>query len=102
MQKNISARNIATATSFLEIDDADLREFTELILDIARLKPRKRRRWKCLHENHPDVLERVKRNPNFDWLVDMAGVDGAWPEEHDEYEYALLEFDADSHDELPF
>ena len=68
----------------LEIDDPELHEIVELVLEIASLKSHKRRRWKWLHENRPEILDRIKANPNFDWLVDMAMVDGAWPDEYDQ------------------
>ena len=86
MQSNISERNVSTARLFLEIDDPDLHEIVELVLDIARLKPHKRRRGKWLNENHPEILVRVKANPKFDWLVDLASVDGAWPDELDHFD----------------
>ena len=97
MQSNISERNVSTARLLLEIDDPDLHEIVELVLDIARLKPHKRRRWKWLHENHPEILDRVKANPNFDWLVDLASVDGAWPDDleqfndHDQAEFQEMD-----------
>ena len=86
LQRNISERNVSTAKLLFEIDDLDLREFVELVLDIARLKPHKRRRWKWLHEHCPEILDRVRANPNFDWLVDLASVDGAWPDDLDQFD----------------
>lgn len=91
-QKNISERNIATLGSFLEIDDPDLHEYVELTLEIARLKPRKRRRWKWLREKYPDLLARIEANANFDWLID----EGAF--ERDEWDglESLLDMDVDN------
>jgi len=36
----------------------DVRHLAELVLDIARVKPQKRRRWKFLARNHFDLFVR--------------------------------------------
>jgi hypothetical protein len=82
-QRNISENNIKTIESFLEINHEDLHEFAQLVLEIARFKPHKRRRWRWLAEHHPKILQNVEQNENLDWLVDEASVDGAWPKDEE-------------------
>ena len=76
-QKNISAANIETIRSFQHLDDPKLREFTDLVLEIALVKPRKRRRWMSLAEKHPEIMQRVRASPSFDWILDEADLEGS-------------------------
>lgn len=103
VQRCISVGNIATLTSFLKIDNAELRELTQLVLDIARVKPHSRRRFRFLKEHHPELLNRILEMPALEWLVDTAYAEGwlPWPDDEEE-EFLLgpdddeeLEFDED-------
>jgi hypothetical protein len=39
---------------------SEVKELALLILEVARVKPHKRRRWKFLELNHPELFERLK------------------------------------------
>ena len=85
-QSNISAGNVETIHLMSDIDDEQFRSFLELVQEIARLHPRKRRRWKWLRRNHPDVLDRICQDEHFYWLRDLASVDGSWESDDMDYE----------------
>jgi len=71
LQSNISAGNIKTMTSMRDIDDEAFRSVLDLVQEIARLHPRKRRRWKWLRKNQPELYDRIRHNETFDWLRDL-------------------------------
>jgi len=54
-QHSISQRNIERLEALTESPDADVAELARLVLDVARLRPFKKRRWKYLAENHPGI-----------------------------------------------
>lgn len=56
-QSNISQKNIARLNGLVSIDDAIFQKLRLLILEIAQLAPRKRRRWKLVASNRRDLLE---------------------------------------------
>lgn len=56
-QSNISQKNIARLKSFASIDDATFQKLRVLILEIAQLAPRRRRRWKLVASNRRDLLQ---------------------------------------------
>jgi len=58
-QSNISAKNIARLKALVSIADSNFQLMRELILDIALIAPRKRRRWKILREQRIEVLQRA-------------------------------------------
>ena len=62
------------------------------MLEIALVKPRKRRRWKWLAENHPEIMQRVRESPSFDWILDEADLEGSYSEEADEQFEIFPEF----------
>jgi hypothetical protein len=41
-------------------DSSEVKDLALLILEIARVKPHKRRRWKFLAQNHPELFQRLK------------------------------------------
>jgi hypothetical protein len=69
-QSNISAGNIKTMDSMHDIDDEPFSRFLELVREIARVRPFKRRRWKHLRQNYPDLWNRIRQNEHFDWLLE--------------------------------
>jgi len=58
-QTNISARNIARLESLSSIKDAAFQKFRRLVLEIARVRPRKRQRWKNVRREYPDLYRKV-------------------------------------------
>ena len=59
-QSNISAKNIARLEILMHHNDNEVKRLAALVLDIARVKPHKRRRWKFLAQNHPVLFARLK------------------------------------------
>jgi hypothetical protein len=59
-QSNISPKNIARLEILAQHASSEVKELALLILEVARVKPHKRRRWKFLELNHPELFERLK------------------------------------------
>ena len=59
-QSNISAKNIARLEILSHNKDNEVKRSAALVLDIARVKPHKRRRWKFLAQNHPVLFACLK------------------------------------------
>jgi hypothetical protein len=59
-QSNISPRNVARLDILIRHGDSEITELAGLVLDVARVKPHKKRRWKFLAQNHPTLLKRLK------------------------------------------
>ncbi|MBT3288690.1 MAG: hypothetical protein HN849_08100 [Victivallales bacterium] len=57
-QKNISEKNIARLVELTAHEDPDLREHAEALLDIARVHPRRKKRWKRLVETQCHLVHR--------------------------------------------
>jgi len=58
-QTNISAKNIARLEALASIDDDEFQELRMLVLEIARVRPRKRKRWKNIWREHRHLYRRV-------------------------------------------
>ena len=58
-QTNISAKNIARLESLASIEDPDFQELRTLVLEIARVRPQKRKRWKNVWLERPDLYRKV-------------------------------------------
>lgn len=56
-QSNISKKNIARLKALDAIDDATFQKLRLLILEIAQMAPRRRRRWKLVAANRRDLLQ---------------------------------------------
>ena len=59
-QSNISPKNIARLEALAQHASSEVKEIALLILEVARVKPHKRRRWKFLEQNHPELFQRLK------------------------------------------
>ena len=55
-QSNVSQKNIARLKSLASINDATFQSLRALILEIAQLAPRRRRRWKIVATRRRDLL----------------------------------------------
>jgi hypothetical protein len=59
-QSNISPKNIARLEALARHANSEIKDLALLILEVARVKPHKRRRWRFLEQNHPDLFQRLK------------------------------------------
>jgi hypothetical protein len=75
MQSNISAKNIERLKELASIEDAEFRNLRTLVLEIATVLPRKRRRWKLLRLNHSKLYEQIVDSGLFDDLLDEYSFD---------------------------
>lgn len=117
-QKNISAKNIARLRDLCESPDEDVRRRAEIILEVALIKPHRRKRRRYLYENRPDIFARLVEEYLFvEWGEDEeadyhpgveewagAGAPGGGSVANQEAieEIAAEPFENGSYDELPF
>ena len=59
-QSLISPKNIARLEVLTQHGGGEVRELAKLLLEVARLTPHKRRRWKILAQKDPILLSKVK------------------------------------------
>jgi hypothetical protein len=59
-QSNISSKNIARLEILAQHTSSEIKDLAILILEVARVKPHKRRRWKFLAQNHSELFLRLK------------------------------------------
>jgi hypothetical protein len=59
-QSNISGKNIARLEILAQHASSEVKDLALLILEVARVKPHKRRRWKFLEQNHSALFLRLK------------------------------------------
>ena len=59
-QSHISPKNIARLEVLTQHCSGEVRELAKLLLEVARLTPHKRRRWKILAQKDPILLSKVK------------------------------------------
>jgi hypothetical protein len=60
-QRNISEKNVAHLKELCSFPDADIRETAEVLLEVARIKPHKRKRLGYLARRAPDLLTRLEQ-----------------------------------------
>ena len=66
-QSHISEKNVARLKVLVSSTNAHSADLADLVLQIAVLKPHKKRRMKILAEKRPDLLQRV-----YDMGLDLA------------------------------
>jgi hypothetical protein len=59
-QSNISSKNIARLEILAQHASSEVKNLALLVLEVARVKPHKRRRWKFLAQNHSELFLRLK------------------------------------------
>lgn len=59
-QSQISERNIKRLETLRASDDAQVAELAEIVLEVARVKPYKKRRLKVLARERRDLLQRLE------------------------------------------
>ena len=70
-QSNISGKNIARLKTLTQETDTEVRELASLVLEIALVHPRKRRRWKFLARQRRDLFKRMKAIFGQEWFEDL-------------------------------
>ena len=58
-QRNISDKNISRLKSLLRSPNQEVHQKAELLLAVARIAPRKRKRWGLLARQEPELLNRL-------------------------------------------
>ena len=58
-QRNISDKNISRLKSLLRSPNQEVHRNAELVLAVARIAPRKRKRWGLLARQEPELLNRL-------------------------------------------
>ena len=58
-QSNISRKNIARLEVLAQHESSEVKDLALLILEVARVKTHKRRRWKFLAAKHPELFLRL-------------------------------------------
>ena len=69
-QSNISTKNIKRIQELESIEDEPFQRLRSLVLEISRVKPGKKRRWKVIHAMHRSLFERLVESELFDHLID--------------------------------
>jgi hypothetical protein len=59
-QSNISSKNIVRLEVLAQHTSSEVKDLALLILEVAHVKPHKRRRWKFLEQNHSELFLRLK------------------------------------------
>jgi hypothetical protein len=59
-QSNISKKNRARLPELVNPKNSDVNALAKLVLEVARVKPQKRRRIKFLAQKRPDLLQRLR------------------------------------------
>lgn len=65
-QSNISRRNLNRLQELRDSDDEKIREMAQLVYDVARVKPQRRKRIGFLKRNHPEIFERFAKVARID------------------------------------
>ena len=74
-QSRISAKNIKRLEELVAIDDAEFQSLRSLVLQIATVRPGKRRRWKAIQQQHADLFKQIVDCGFFDYLLDQYDCD---------------------------
>lgn len=59
-QSNISKKNIVRLRELLGSPNSETHYLARLVLEVARVKPHKRKRYRFLRENHPDLIAELE------------------------------------------
>ncbi len=59
-QSNISKRNIKRLNDLTKFEKVNIAEIAEIVLEVAKVKPHKRRRLKFLAKERRDLLEKLE------------------------------------------
>jgi hypothetical protein len=76
-QSHISAKNISRLETLSQSNNPEVQSLAALVMEIAKLHPRKRRRVKYLAQNRRDLYERlialgvIEEEPEFEEAIDF-------------------------------
>ena len=59
-QSNISPKNVKRLQQMVGSENPEIQELASLVLEVAEVKPRKRRRLKFLAQNHPRLFKKLE------------------------------------------
>ena len=59
-QSNISKKNIKRLNELIKIENDDISKMAEIVLEVATVKPHKKRRLKFLAKERPDLLKKLE------------------------------------------
>lgn len=65
-QRNISAKNRARLQRLCDSPDDEVRHIAALVLEVARVKPGRRKRWAYLAKHRPDLLAQLAQSGLLD------------------------------------
>ena len=71
-QSNISKKNIKRLKFLLESEDTEVVELTEIVYQVACIKPHKKRRLKFLAKNNRELLNRLEETGRLDQMRIIA------------------------------
>jgi hypothetical protein len=80
-QSHISERNVARLRVLAGSPNPRIAELARVVLEVALVKPYKRRRMKFLSKERRDLLEKLQVTGLIPEATLVAGEDGEWVEE---------------------
>ena len=70
-QRNISVKNIKRLKTLISHPDAEVQSLAKLVLDVALVRPFKRRRWQHLAARHRDLFHRAVAVLGIDFFYEV-------------------------------
>lgn len=80
-QSHISKKNVARLKVLAASDNPETAALAQIVLEVAQVTPHKRRRFKVLKKEHPELLQTLVET---DLIVSDYFFYGQWPEEEPE------------------
>jgi hypothetical protein len=99
-QSNISATNIKRLNELARIGDPTFQRLRSLILEIGRIHPLKRRRWKNLNQKHRELFDRIQDSQFFDFWFDDFNTGLSETEEIEDYDDDVFKISADNFEQI--
>jgi hypothetical protein len=99
-QSRISGKNIAQLTEFAQAEDPEVRGFAEVVLELARIRPHRRRRYRGLQKSHPELWQRLRDTGILEGLSEWDSESLALLDEEPDMSVPLMDFDPN--EEIPF
>jgi hypothetical protein len=105
-QSNISPRNIGMAAAWVAEGDTEVATLAQLVVDVGRIHPRKRKRLPIIRRNYPELWNRmIAAGVVEDWSCESPPPE-AWFEPAREVEEPVsdvaVQDSTDQDEEIPF